>query len=446
MTSMVNQQVAAQPKSNFVPLAIIGALFFIFGFITWQNGALVPYLQMVCQLSETQALLVASAFYFAYTAMALPSAMVLEKFGYKNGMAIGLATLVVGFLFYIPAALSQDFVIFLVAQFIIGSGLTLLQTGANPYVVKVGPIDSAAVRIMFMGLLNKGAGFIAPLAFTAIVLGDFGDVSAKSLQAMAETEKLATIDSLANGLVAPYIGLAVIFAVFTLLLKFSPLPELSNDDDEVDAVGDASYAEGKTSIMQFPSLILGAVTIFVYVGAEVIAGDTIGLFASSLGVANATSLTSYTMAFMLIGYALGIALIPRYVSQETALISSAVSGIVFSLLVMFSDSNSTLVSELLWGWMGIPTLPDTITFIALLGFANALVWPAVWPLALEGLGKFTAKGSALLVMGISGGALLPLAYGLLAENIDGQTAYVVMLPLYAFILYFALKGHKKRVW
>lgn len=435
-----------EPKTNFVPLAIIGALFFIFGFVTWQNGALVPYLQMVCQLSETEALLVASAFYFAYTAMALPSAMILEKFGYKNGMAMGLLGLVVGFLIYIPAAMSQDFMIFLVAQFVIGSGLTLLQTAANPYVVKVGPIDSAAVRIMFMGLLNKGAGFLAPIAFTAVVLGDFADVSAKSIAAMAEPEKSEMITALSNGLINPYIGMAIVFVILAGLLKMSPLPELSTDDDEVETVGDSAGAEGRTSILQFPSLILGAVTIFVYVGAEVIAGDTIGLFASNLGVANATSLTSYTMAFMLIGYGLGIVLIPRFVSQEIALISSAVSGIIFSLLVVLGNSGSTTVSSILWGWMGIPLLPDTITYIALLGFANALVWPAVWPLALEGLGKFTAKGSALLIMGISGGALLPLVYGLLAESIDGQTAYVVMLPLYFYILFYAIKGHKIRQW
>jgi MFS transporter, FHS family, L-fucose permease len=435
-----------EPKTNLVPLAIIGALFFIFGFVTWQNGALVPYLQMVCQLSETEALLVASAFYFAYTAMALPSAIVLEKLGYKNGMAIGLLGLVVGFLIYIPAAMSQEFVIFLVAQFVIGSGLTLLQTAANPYVVKVGPVESAAVRIMFMGLLNKGAGFLAPIAFTAVVLGDFAGVSAKSIAAMAEPEKSEMITALSNGLINPYIGMAIVFVVLAGLLKMSPLPELSSDDDEVEAVGDAEGAEGRTSILQFPSLILGAVTIFVYVGAEVIAGDTIGLFASNLGVANATSLTSYTMAFMLIGYGLGIVLIPRFVSQEIALISSAASGIVFSLLVVLGNSGSTTVSSILWGWMGIPLLPDTITYIALLGFANALVWPAVWPLALDGLGKFTAKGSALLIMGISGGALLPLAYGLLAESIDGQTAYVVMLPLYFYILFYAVKGHKIRQW
>ncbi|NVK12192.1 MAG: glucose/galactose MFS transporter, partial [Gammaproteobacteria bacterium] len=352
MTSEINNTASASQASNLGPIAIIGALFFIFGFITWANGALVPYLQMVCQLSEIEAVMVASAFYFAYTAMALPSAMVLERFGYKDGMAIGLFTLVIGFLMYIPAAQSQDFLLFLLAQFVIGTGLTLLQTGANPYVVKVGPAESAAVRIMFMGLLNKGAGFIAPLAFTAIVLSGFEGISAQSLSALGDAEKAQTIEALADGLVNPYIGLAITFLVLAALLKMSPLPELSAEDDEVDVVGDASGSEGKTSIMQFPGLILGAVTIFVYVGAEVIAGDTIGLFASNLGVANATSLTSYTMAFMLIGYALGIALIPRVINQETALKASAISGILFSFAVILSNPESTTVSSVLWGWMG----------------------------------------------------------------------------------------------
>lgn len=434
-------------QSNLGPLAIIGALFFIFGFVTWQNGALVPYLQMVCQLSETEALLVAITFYFAYTVMALPSASILEKTGYKNGIVIGLLILVVGFLVYIPAAKSQVFWMFLIAQFIIGSGLTLLQTAANPYVVKVGPIESAAVRIMFMGLMNKGAGVIVPLVFTAVVIGDFSNVTATSLAAMVETERLQTIESLANGLVNPYIGMAVIFTLLAAIMKKTPLPELDLSEDVQGSEANKTVdGKDKTSIMQFPSLVLGALTIFVYVGAEVIAGDTIGLFASNLGVANATSLTSYTMAFMLIGYALGIALIPRFMSQEFALKASAVSGLIFSLLVVFSDTGSTGVSEILWGWTGIPILPDTITFIALLGFSNAIVWPAVWPLALAGLGKFTSKGSALMVMGISGGALLPLIYGLLSESINGQSAYWMMLPIYSFILFYAIKGHKIKNW
>ncbi len=431
-------------QSYFMPLAIIGALFFVFGFVTWQNGALIPYLQMVCQLSHTEAIMVAFAFYFAYTVMAMPMASVLEKTGYKDGMALGLLILVAGFLVYIPAAYFQEFGVFLVAQFIIGSGLTILQTAANPYVVKVGPAESAAVRIMFMGLMNKGAGVIAPLAFTAVVLGDFTGVSAVSIDALAEPEKSEIITALSMALIYPYLGMAVVFMGLAFLLKASPLPELSNEEDEQENADNASST--KTSVLQFPGLVLGAITLFMYVGAEVIAGDTIGLFASNLGVPNATSLTSYTMAFMLIGYVLGIVLIPRLLSQEKALISSAIFGLIFTLLVVFSDTDSNTISSIIWGWTGVPLLPDTITFIALLGFANALVWPTVWPLALEGLGKFTAKGSALLIMGISGGAVVPLLYGIFSDAVDGQTAYWIMIPLYLFILYYALAGHKKREW
>ncbi len=239
--------------------------------------------------------------------------------------------------------------------------------------------------------------------------------------------------------------MAIAFTILAGLLKMSSLPELTNVNSHDEALDDAK-GNIKTSILHFPSLILGAITIFVYVGTEVIAGDTIGLFASNLGIANATSLTSYIMAFMLIGYALGIALIPRFINQEKALIASAVSGVIFSLFIVFSNTDSYMASEILWGWMGVPTLPDTITFIALLGLSNALVWPAVWPLALEGLGKFTSKGSAVLIMGISGGALLPLVYGLLSESIDGQSAYWLVVPIYLFILFYAVKGHKIRHW
>ncbi|NQZ82614.1 MAG: sugar MFS transporter [Colwellia sp.] len=445
MTIQATTQLVDISDNNLISMSIIGVLFFIFGVVTWQNGALVPYLQMVCQLSDTEAMMVAGVFYIAYTIMALPSAFILERIGYKNGMVLGLLTLVVGFVIYIPAAKSQWFLLFLLAQFVIGSGLTLLQTAANPYVVKIGPAESASVRIMFMGLMNKGAGVIVPLVFTAVVLGDFANVTALSLDAMADAEKTSTITSLANGLVDPYLGMAAIFICLAGLLKVAPLPELDNVN-ELTAEAENLGKNEATSILQFPHLIFGAIAIFVYIGAEVIAGDTIGLFASNLGIANSTSLTSYTMAFMLIGYALGIILIPRLISQEFALTFSAISGLFFSLLVVFSDTASSSVAEILWGWTGVPVLPNTITFIALLGFSNAIVWPAVWPMALAGLGKFTSKGSALLIMGISGGAVLSMGYTLLSESFDGQSAYWIMLPIYAYILFYALKGHKIRSW
>lgn len=422
-----------------IPMLIIGGLFFIFGFITWLNGALIPFLQIVCDLTETQALLVAFTFYIAYTVMALPMSWVLDKTGYKLAMVLGLVIIALGCFLFIPAAYSQTFGIFLFANFVVGSGLTILQTASNPYIVKIGPHETAAVRISIMGFLNKAAGFIAPIVFTVLVLGDFEGVTAQSVAQLSEADRAVKVEQLAQGLVQPYIGMAISLLVLAFLLKLSSLPELDLSDENSDS-------DEQRSVFAFPHLILGAVTLFVYVGVEVIAGDTIGLFGSQLGVANATSLTSYTMAFMVLGYCLGLLIIPRFVSQAQALMGSAILGIIVSVLVVFSDTNSTAVSDALWGWMGIATVPDTVAYIAILGLANALVWPAVWPLALNGLGSLTARGSALLIMGIAGGAILPLFYGLLSESTDGQSAYWMLLPCYLFILFYAQSGHKMRQW
>ena len=425
-------------RSRFLPMGIIGGLFFIFGFITWLNGALIPFLQIVCQLTETQALLIAFSFYIAYVVMALPMAWVMDRTGYKQAMALGVVMISIGFLLFIPAAHSQLFTIFLFAQFVVSSGLTILQTASNPYIVKIGPKETAAVRISIMGLLNKLAGVIAPLVFTALVLGNFQGITTQSIMALPADQRVEQINHLSNALIKPYFGLAMVLLVLAYCIKRSSLPEL-----ELEKMS-SQDADVKTSIFQFPQLTLGMLTLFMYVGVEVIAGDTIGLFGSKLGVENATSLTSYTMFFMVMGYLLGLVLIPRVIKQQSALTASALLGIVISLLVVNSDPNQSNLSEFLWGWLGIPLLPNTVTLIALLGLANALVWPAVWPLALDGLGSFTARGAALLIMGIAGGAILPLLYGTLTEYVGGQDAYWIMLPCYLFILFYAIKGHKLR--
>ena len=433
-TAVENKQ-----NSSFLPMMIIGGLFFIFGFITWLNGALVPFLQIVCDLNEIQAILIASTFYFAYVVMALPMAKILDIIGYRKSMSVGLGLISLGCLIYIPAAQAQSFALFLVAQFVLGTGLTLLQTASNPYIVKIGPEETAAVRISIMGILNKLAGVVAPMIFTALVLGDFGDVTAKSIADLAETERTLKITALADGLIYPYLCMALALAILAAAILKSGLPELNLN--QVDQNNSQQIAPQK-SLMAFPHLILGAATLFVYVGVEVIAGDTIGLFGSNLGVANATTLTSFTMAFMVIGYVLGLILIPRVMTERHALLGSAVLGMVLSVAVVFSSSTDTFFSEVLWGWMGLGLVPNTITFIALLGFANAIVWPAIWPLALKGLGELTAKGSALLIMGIAGGAILPLVYGALSTTFGSQSAYWMMLPCYLFILYYALIGCK----
>ncbi len=430
-----------QPKNTgygLQPIIIIGVLFFMFGFITWLNGALIPFLQLVCQLTEVQALLIAFSFYIAYVVMALPMARVLEWSGYKNAMSIGLGLIAIGCAMFIPAALSQQFAVFLLAQFVVGSGLTLLQTASNPYLVRVGPEQSAAARISLMGILNKSAGVLAPLVFTWLVLQDLGHITAESLALLDEAERLQQLEMLSLQLITPYAGIAVAILLLAVALRFSALPELPAEP------APAVTAKGDASVWQQRHLVLGVITLFCYVGVEVIAGDTIGLLGAALQVPGATTLTSYTLAFMVLGYSLGLLLVPRLISQRQALATSAGLGLVLSVAILLSDAQSTAIAAVLWGWSGIPVLPDPVSLVALLGLANALVWPAVWPLALAGLGSLTPKGSALLIMGIAGGAVLPLVYGVLSEQTGAVHAYIVLLPCYAMILYYALHGCKRK--
>jgi len=429
-------------SSTVVPMIIIGILFFIFGFVTWLNGALIPFLQIVCELNEFQALLVTFAFYIAYTVMALPMSFLLNVIGYKKGMLAGLLIMAVGALLFIPAAQSAWYPLFLLALFTLGTGLTILQTATNPYIVCIGPHESAAMRISIMGLVNKSAGIIVPMVFAVLVLSDIEQFSAEALALLSDAERQLQLAELSARLVLPYIYMTLALLVLAVFIWFAPLPELPQQKGAEE--GSKGYVK---AALAYPQLILGVVALFCYVGVEVIAGDTIGLYGSQLGVPHFGVLTSYTMSFMVLGYILGVLLIPRYLSQSRALQISACAGILFSVGVLLGATDSTLLSSILFGWLGIPLVPDTVLFVALLGLANALVWPAIWPLALAGLGKLTATGSAMLIMGIAGGAVLPLTYGYLAERSgNSQLAYWLLLPCYLFILFYAFKGHKLRSW
>ena len=415
-------------KSHMTPMVIIGVLFFLFGFVTWLNGSLIPFLTIICDLDTFEAFFVTFAFYIAYTVMALPMSYVLEKYGYKKGMEIGLRVMAIGSLLFIPAALSGEFLVFLSALFTLGTGLTILQTASNPYIVLLGPKESAAKRISIMGIINKTAGVLAPLVFTVLIFSD-----------MPSTQNLTpyAMDELAFKLVEPYLVMTALLFSLVFFVKYSSLPEITFVDDEYD----------DSSLFDFPHLILGAIALFFYVGVEVIAGDSIGLYAQSLGVENATALTSYTMGFMVLGYLVGIVAIPKVLSQKNALVMSALLGIIFTLGIVYSDTQSYKISEILWGWSGLTLLPDSVVFVALLGFANALVWPSIWPLALDNLGKHTARGSALLIMAIAGGAVLPVAFGKLSEVLHSmQDAYALAFGCYLFILMYALRWHKIKSW
>ena len=414
-----NHQSAGQYRSS---ITIIGILFFIFGFVTWVNGTLIPYLKIACELNtEFQSFLVVTAFFIAYTVMAIPASLVLAKTGYKRGMSVGLFIMAIGAALFIPAAGARNFNMFLTGLFIIGTGLALLQTASNPYVSIIGPIESAASRISIMGVCNKFAGIIAGLIFGFIALNDVDGIEAR-LAAMDAAGRAAELDALASRVVTPYMIITAVLIVLGIAILFSPLPDIHDEGGE-ESSGSAS---GKTSIFQFPHLFLGVLAIFCYVGVEVMAGDTIISYGKSLGIELSTAryFSSATLTFMVIGYIVGIFAIPKYFTQETALRWSAILGIIFAICAV-----------ILPGYLSVAS-------IAMLGIANSLMWPAIFPLGIEGLGRFTKTGSALLIMGIAGGAILPLVYGKLAETVGSQQGYLIMLPCYLYILYFAVKGHK----
>jgi glucose/galactose transporter len=415
---------AQNNSKQYLPaLIIIACLFFVFGFITWSNSQLIPYLKIACELTDTQSYLVATAFFAAYFVMAIPSAALLRITGFKKGMSLGLLVMALGALLFVPAAQSRHFNLFLTGLFIIGSGLALLQTAANPYATVLGPIESAAQRISIMGICNKVAGIIAVYVLGAITLENADGIKAKLLT-LSSSEKALELDALASRVIMPYIVIAASLAALALIIYFIHLPEINEEDQQA---GDSENAVGKTSVLQFPHLILGALAIFFYVGVEVISYDTFTGFGEALGypLVTAKSFATYTGYGLLIGYVVGIIAIPKFISQQKALTILTVLSIVFVLVSMFTKGDIAIYS------------------FAVLGFTNSVVWPAIWPLAINQLGKFTKTGSALLIMGIVGGAVLPPLYGKFSEFLGSrQMAYSMMIPCYVFILYFAWSGHK----
>jgi glucose/galactose transporter len=434
-------------KGYIFSITIIGIFFFIFGFVTWLNGILIPYLKIACEISNFQSLFVAFAFYISYTVMALPSSWILKKTGFKNGMMTGLYVMALGTLTFIPAALTRTYGVFLLGLFIMGTGLAILQTASNPYITIIGPRETAARRISIMGICNKLAGAIAPLILAYFIFND-GDAFIQGLKGMDEASKNIALDSLAHRVIGPYAVMTGILFLLGLLLRFAPLPEVEAEEESPEELANI---EGKTNIFQFPHLILGALALFLYVGVEVIAGDTIIRYGMALNVPleSAKNFTSLVLIAMVVGYIIGVTLIPKFISQKNLLAISALSGVVFIALAMLVPASSVIrfpFADLMTFKSVEMVLPYTVLFVALLGISNAIVWPAIWPLAIHGLGKFIKTGSALLIMSIAGGALLPLLWGYLGEVSSPQQAYWIGIPCYLFIFYFAMFGHKVKRW
>lgn len=413
-------------KENQYAIIIIGILFFVFGFVTWLNGTLIPFLKLACQLNnDIQAFFVTFAFYMAYFFLAIPSSMILKKTGFKNGMSLGLLVMAIGSLVFVPAANARSFGLFLSGLFIQGMGLALLQTASNPYISIVGPIESAAKRISIMGICNKIAGMLSPIILGALVLKNAGSIETAISQTNDPSLKESLLNELAGRVITPYIIMTVVLVLLAFMIKKSALPEIDTDQEDAN---DKSAIE-KQSVLAFPHLLLGVLCLFLYVGAEVMAGDAIGAYGREMGMPldETKYFTTFTLFAMLLGYIIGIFTIPKYLTQQKALAISAVSGIVFSILAFATT-----------GYLAI-------SFIALLGLSNALMWPAIFPLAISGLGRFTKTGSALLITGIAGGALIPLLYTTLKDKeiLSNSLSFMVcMVPAYFYILYYALRGYK----
>jgi fucose permease len=444
----MNTTSAATTRKNYImSLSIIGALFFIFGFVTWLNGSLMPFLQTACELTPFEASLVTLAFYIAYFVMALPSSFVLKKIGYKNGVFVGLLIMSAGALIFIPAAFSRQFGVFLAGLFVLGTGLALLQTATNPFITIIGPRESAAKRMAIMGICNKMAGVFSPLVLTALILHGMEKFSESNLALLTFVQKEALLNELAARVVGPYTAMALLLAIFAILVKFSSLPnEIDIEKDDHETL--KGFVKQIPDALKIRHLLLGIITLFVYVGVEVMAGDSLTQFGRSLHLAYAPKLTAFTMAFMVFGYILGIILIPKVISQSKALVISAILGALFALGAATSSTTDNNLFSVIFGWMNnlpgfdIPLIPNAVFFVTLLGWANALMWPAIWPLALNNLGKYTKIGSALLIMGIAGGALIPPTYAKLGQSIGFQQALWIMVPVYLFIIYYATLGHK----
>lgn len=419
--SVSNLKTAASltKRETNISIGIIALLFFIFGFLSWINAILIPYFKMAFDLTNFQSYLVAFAFYIAYLVMSVPSSYLLKSQGFKKGMMVGFIALALGTFMFIPAAMTSTYTLFLIGLFTIGIGLAILQTAANPYITILGPKERAAQRISIMGICNKFAGIVAPLLFAAAVLRP-GDGDAVDL----------------DRVIIPYAVVSVAMLLIGIGVRYSPLPEINTDEESEEiAVANSS----KKSVLQFPHLVLGAVAIFIHVGAQVISIDTIIPYAQSMGLTlnEAKVFPSYTLAMAIVGYIFGISVIPRFISQTNMLKLVTILGVVLSLLIIFVRGEVTILGH---------TIDISIWFIVLLGVSNSLTWAGIWPLALDGLGRFTKVGASLLIMGLCGNALLPLVYGYFADAFGLREAYWVLVPCYLYLIYYAVYGHKARRW
>ena len=427
-------------------MIILAVLFFIFGLVSWVNTILIPYFQLTLQLSNFQSYLVTFAFYIAYLLMAIPSSFLLNKVGYKRGMMFGLWCMAIGALLFVPAAYWRIYQLFLLGLFLLGVGLAILQSAANPYVTIVGPIESAAKRMSIVGTGNKLAGVIANLIFATVVIRESDKVLMREIEAGTYSGEALenALDVLIRGVMTPYLVLAVTLFILGIMIRYSVLPEI---DPKVVNKRSAEDENSHKSIFQYPGLILGVVAMFFHIGTQMIALGTSIQYAGTMGeslAGPAKNIPSYTMFLTFIGYFLGIALIPKYLKQRNALLICSTINLIFSVLMITTSGTVNFLGM---------TTDISIWYLVMMGLPNALLYAGIWPLAINGLGKYTNLGSAFLVMALSGSAIMPIVYNSFVEvnahlsTFEAmKTAYWILIPCFAYIVWYAVQGHRIKSW
>ncbi len=419
-----------------ISVIIIALLFFIFGFTTWINAILIPYFKIACELNNAESLFVAFAFYIAYLVMAVPAAHLLERVGFKKGILIGFWIMSLGALIFIPAALSRMYGIFLLGLFSIGTGLAILQPAANTYITLIGSKERAAQRMSIMGVCNKTAGIIAPLLLASVILRPTDTELFKQLPFMNELTRNAVLDELIQRVIVPYSIMAVILFSLGLLVRYSVLPEIDTNNEDATVAGANSE---KTSIIHFPHLILGAIALFLHVGSQVVGINTIIGYAQSLNLPllEAKVFPSYILGITMFGFLSGIVLIPKFVKHLNVLRICTTSAIVLTFTFFIVNGQVIFLGH---------TADVSIWILVLLGLSNSLMYSTIWPLALNGLGRHTKMGGSILIMGLSGSAIVPLIYGYFADRFNPHDAYWVLLPCYIYLVYYAFHGYRLRSW
>ena len=423
-------------KDTITGMIIIAFMFFMFGFTSWINAILIPYFKISFELSHVQSYLVTFAFYISYFIFSVPASFLLKKIGFKKGMMIGFWVMSCGAFLFVPAAITMTYELFLLGLFSIGAGLALLQSAANPYITILGPKERAAQRFSIMGICNKGAGILAPLLFAAVIFKATDSAMLDNISSMTQAEKDVIFRELIQRVIIPYTCVGSFLFLIGLFIRFSPLPEIDTEHESEEL---AQANSSKTSIMQFPHLVLGAFAIFLHVGTQVISIDTVISYAGTmnLNLIEAKVFPSYTLTAQICAYFIGIFFIPKFFSQLTALRVSTILGIVLTFLIIYAKGQVNFLGH---------TTDISIWFVVMLGLANSLVWAGIWPLALDGLGRFTKIGASLMIMGLVGNALLPMVYGYLVDIFNAREAYWVLFPCYVYLVFYAFRGYRLRKW